>query len=227
MIQITDNQRALILLAVQTGGRIEQYPDNLKGGARTAVTRSLVLNDLIVADGAGYALTAAAYAAVDLPPPGGDAGEGSEPNDSDVTNPAQNAEGQAQHESEGADSGGGDGDGDGPETNADSGASGGDDAADGEEPEAATPAKPRKATRIDQVVTLMQRPQGVTIKEVMEATGWQQHSVRGFFAGTLKKKGYTVTNSKSGGGERVYRIETEEEANAEGSAADTHRDEQE
>ena len=43
----------------------------------------------------------------------------------------------------------------------------------------------------------------------MEATGWQQHSVRGFLAGTVKKKlGFTLTSSKTVGDLRRYRIET-------------------
>ena len=42
----------------------------------------------------------------------------------------------------------------------------------------------------------------------MEATGWQQHSVRGFLAGTVKKKlGLTLSSSKTTGEPRRYRIE--------------------
>ena len=43
----------------------------------------------------------------------------------------------------------------------------------------------------------------------MEATGWQQHTVRGTLAGTLKKRlGLTISSSKDKGGQRVYRIES-------------------
>jgi Protein of unknown function (DUF3489) len=47
------------------------------------------------------------------------------------------------------------------------------------------------------------------IEEMMQATDWQQHSVRGFLAGTVKKKlGFSLTASKAAGDVRRYRIET-------------------
>ena len=45
-----------------------------------------------------------------------------------------------------------------------------------------------------------------TLAEVMKATDWQAHSVRGFMAGAMKKAGYTVESFKPEGGERTYRI---------------------
>lgn len=56
-----------------------------------------------------------------------------------------------------------------------------------------------------QVIALLQRPQGTSIAEIMALTGWQAHSIRGLFAGTLKKRGIAVTSEKTEGGERVYR----------------------
>ena len=66
-----------------------------------------------------------------------------------------------------------------------------------------------RITKHDRLLTLLSRRDGATIPEMMEASGWQQHSVRGFLAGTVKKKlGFTLTSSKSTGALRRYRIDT-------------------
>ncbi len=75
--------------------------------------------------------------------------------------------------------------------------------------EAATEAKPRTRdnSKQAQVIAMLKRPEGATIANICEATGWQQHTVRGTFAGAFKKKlGLDITSSKDAGGERVYRI---------------------
>lgn len=54
---------------------------------------------------------------------------------------------------------------------------------------------------------LLNRPNGATVEELQAATGWQQHSVRGFLAGAVKKKlGLTLLSEKLDAGPRHYRI---------------------
>ncbi len=68
------------------------------------------------------------------------------------------------------------------------------------------PATP-KSTKQERVLTLLSASGGTTIDEIMKATGWQQHSVRGFFAGTVRKKlGFKLTSEKEEGEERRYAI---------------------
>ncbi len=64
-------------------------------------------------------------------------------------------------------------------------------------------------TKQELVLTLLRRSSGASIEEIMQATGWQQHSVRGFLAGTVKKKlGLELASSKVNDEVRRYRIVT-------------------
>ena len=57
------------------------------------------------------------------------------------------------------------------------------------------------------VIEMLRRPEGATIAQLMAATGWQSHTVRGLFAGALKKRrGLAVTSAKPQGGERIYHL---------------------
>jgi Protein of unknown function (DUF3489) len=52
--------------------------------------------------------------------------------------------------------------------------------------------KPREGTKQQQVLAMLRRPEGATVAQIAEATGWQPHTVRGFFAG-LKKRGIAIS----------------------------------
>ena len=63
---------------------------------------------------------------------------------------------------------------------------------------------PNKVSKLDGLEALLTRNQGASIAEMMAASGWQQHSVRGALAGALKTRLVTITSAKADG-ERRYR----------------------
>jgi hypothetical protein len=67
--------------------------------------------------------------------------------------------------------------------------------------------KAREGSKTAQVLDLLKRAGGATLKELMKATGWQPHSVRGFLSGAVgKKMGLKVTSTKGEDGERSYSV---------------------
>ena len=69
--------------------------------------------------------------------------------------------------------------------------------------------KVERATKQERVLTMLSQPEGASIAQMMQATDWQQHSVRGFLAGTVKRKlGFSLTSVKPNDGVRRYRTET-------------------
>lgn len=75
------------------------------------------------------------------------------------------------------------------------------------QPPASKPPTPRAETKQAQIITLLQRPEGATIAEIVAVTGWQAHSARGMISGALKKKlGLQVSTEQVKGRGRIYRV---------------------
>ena len=146
--QLSTSQQLILKHAAQTtDGKLDWFPDNIKGGARKTVIDSLFKRAFITPLGDDWFVAAEGYDALGLPRPS-------------------------------------------PVTCA----------------ETKTP-RTRGNSKQAQVIAMLKRPEGATIAQICEATGWQAHTVRGTFAGAFKKKlGLDIASSKEEGGERVYRI---------------------
>src|SRR5882672_12474868 len=73
------------------------------------------------------------------------------------------------------------------------------------------PRKPKRpnsepGSKQDSVIAMLKSPAGATIDAMMKATGWQQHSVRGFLAGVVRKRLKLKLGSKKVDGERTYKV---------------------
>lgn len=187
-IQLSPSQHALLEHAAQhTGGIIEWFPDNLKGGARSKVLEALEKRGLVECVKIPYAssvwqLTEAGYELMGTPLPE------PEPQPEHFGMPLEQInEALSDHLVSVA------------------------EVICQQTPPSEFTEPPVKRTRANskqaQVIALLQRPEGTTITQICEATGWQSHTVRGTFAGAFKKKlGLEITSSKEAGSERIYRI---------------------
>jgi hypothetical protein len=71
----------------------------------------------------------------------------------------------------------------------------------------AKPVAIRAGTKQAQIIAMLQRPEGATVAEMVEATGWLAHTVRGSISGALKKKlALPITAEKAEGRGTVYRL---------------------
>ena len=66
--------------------------------------------------------------------------------------------------------------------------------------------KPDRNSKQSRVIAMLQSPSGATIGAIMKATGWRQHSVRGFLAGVVRKRLKLKLGSEKVDGNRVYRV---------------------
>ena len=74
---------------------------------------------------------------------------------------------------------------------------------------------PRANSKKAEVIAMLRQAQGSTISAIMKATGWQPHSIRGFFAGVVRKKfGLTLEFERPDDGDRIYRIVVGKQGNS-------------
>ena len=64
----------------------------------------------------------------------------------------------------------------------------------------------REGTKAAKIIDLLKRSNGATLAEIMKATGWQAHSVRGFLSTAGKKHRLKIESTRTGAGERTYKI---------------------
>jgi hypothetical protein len=188
--QLTPAQHAILAKAINTsGGKIDWFPDNIKGGARKKVLEGMFNRALITSDGEGWCVAAEGYDALGMKRPHVNAKHVSK-FEAKLDAIIANAE-AAQDDTADADA----------ELEA---------AVAQAEASFKTPVKAprtRDNSKQAEVIRMLQRPEGATIGQICTATGWQAHTVRGTFAGAFKKKlGLTIVSDKPQGGERVYRI---------------------
>lgn len=186
---LTPAQHAILAKAINTSaGKIDWFPDNIKGGARKKVLDGMFNRALITTDGTDWFVAAEAYDALGLTRPGVNKTSIGQ-FEANLDQIIANAEGAPAVMSD-------------PELEA---------AVIASEATWQTKTKTTPRTRDNskqaEVIRMLQRPEGATIGQICAATGWQAHTVRGTFAGAFKKKlGLTIVSDKPQGGERVYRI---------------------
>jgi hypothetical protein len=68
------------------------------------------------------------------------------------------------------------------------------------------PVKHRAGSKQARVIEMLMKPEGTTIDDIMKATDWQQHSVRSFFAGIIRKKLKLTLTSEAAEAGRIYKV---------------------
>ena len=188
-IQLTHTQTQVLQYALDhNDGQVVWFPESVKGGARKKVLDGLFNRALVTTDGGTHWYVAAeGYDALGRPRP---TVASIAPLAPLVADPEMEAT-VAQHEAQWAN-----------EAQASAHAAPATDLSPDH-----VKVRTRENSKQATVVQMLKRPEGTTIAQICEATGWQAHTVRGTFAGAFKKKlGLTIESDKVQGGERVYRI---------------------
>ena len=188
--QLSPAQHAILAHAINhTNGRIDWFPDNIKGGARKKVIDAMFSRTLIINDGTNWIVANEGYGALGMTRPVFDGHTGAsqvladEIGTEDPTDAEIDASNVVDPEIEGA-------------------VTAIEQAARAETKTPRTRDNSKQAT----VIGMLKRPEGATIPQIMAATGWLSHTVRGTFAGAFKKKLGLALVSDKGEGDRVYRI---------------------
>ena len=184
--QLSSSQHAILAHAIHnTDGKLDWFPDNIKGGARKKVIDAMFNRALITSDGTGWHVAAEGYDALGLPRP-------------QPQQPAHHGASQVMADEVGSED----------PTDAEIATSNDIDpeieAAVTAIETAAKAATPTPRTRDNSkqatVIGMLKRPEGATIQQIVDATNWQAHTVRGTFAGAFKKKlGLDITSTKDAG----------------------------
>jgi hypothetical protein len=180
--QLTTTQTQVLLHALDhNSGRIDWFPDSVKGGARKKVLDGLFNRALITSNGTDWFVAAEGYDALGCDRPV------ARINAPDPELEASVAQAEATWTQDAVAT----------------------DAAPAQQPlpKLLKAVRTRADSKQAMVIAMLTRAEGATIKQICEATLWQSHTVRGTLAGAFKKKlGLTITSTKDAGAERCYRI---------------------
>ncbi|MDD2924014.1 DUF3489 domain-containing protein [Rhodoferax sp.] len=231
-ISLTATQQSMLAHAIHhTDGRIDWFPENIKGGARQKVLQGLFNRALITPHGSDWLVAAEGFDAMGCARPTVCMIDQDDHELDAIVTQVEATWSQEAVADQPAPSESGDEQGVSVKTEpqADQGeiATGCDerlagtdapateiDATHGQPLPAAAPAeqpitkaiRTREHSKQATIIGMLQRAEGATIAQICEATGWQAHTVRGTFAGAFKKKlGMTITSDKTQGGVRTYR----------------------
>ena len=189
--QLSPSQHVILSQAIQNSeGQIAWFPDNIKGGARKKVIDAMFNRALIINDGTHWVVAAGGYEALGMTRPTFEGHTGAsqvladEIGTEDPTDAEIDASNAVDPDIEAAVTA--------IETAA--------------RIETKTP-RTRDNSKQATVIGMLKRPEGATIQQIVDATSWLSHTVRGTMAGALKKKlGLVIVSEKLAGTDRVYRI---------------------